>query len=542
MSNTYDAVVIGAGFAGLYALKKLRDDLGLSVVVYETGDDVGGTWYWNRYPGARCDAESIYYSYSFDPELDQSWTWSERFATQPEILAYAQYVAQRHDLRRDIRFRTRVVSATWQEAGSRWEVGLDDGETVSARWVVSAVGCLSAAQVPEFPGLEEFAGEVYHTGHWPHEGVDFTGKRVAVIGTGSSGIQAIPEIAKQAAHLTVFQRTPNFSLPARNRPLSEEEIADVKARYPEIRAQQRQTAGGSLQAPPAGKAADLTTEQQRRALEERWAKGGPGYMGTFADCLTDRTANDIAAEFVRERIHEIVEDPEVAALLEPTDYPIGTKRICVDTDYYATFNRDNVTLVSVKDRPIERITRDGVTVGGDHTVVDVIVFATGYDAMTGPLNRIDIRGKDGLKLRDKWRDGPRTYLGIASAGFPNLFIVTGPGSPSVLSNMVCAIEQHVEWIAGYVAKLRADGIAATEPDRAAEDQWVGHVNEVAHSTLYPQAASWYMGANIPGKPRIFMPYVGGLNVYGQVCADVAANGYRGFVHTRQHEREEQLTS
>ncbi|OLO25743.1 cyclohexanone monooxygenase [Streptomyces sp. MNU77] len=530
-SQSYDVIVIGAGFAGMYLLHRLRDELGLRVRVYERGEGVGGTWYWNRYPGARCDVESMFYSYSFDPELEQEWEWSERYPAQPEILRYAEHVADRFGLRTDIEFGTSVRGAAYDEASDTWTVTLDGGREASARHLVTAVGCLSASRVPAFEGIDSFAGPAYHTGRWPHEGVDFTGKRVAVIGTGSSGIQAIPVIARQAAHVTVFQRTANYSVPAHNGPLSDEEQRRIKADYRRLRNEARHSASGVVSAPPVGPALEVDEAVRRRELDRRWAIGGATFMSAFEDTATDEDANRVSADYVRERIRSIVKDPAVAGLLCPTDHPIGTKRICMDTDYFATYNRRNVTLVSLRDNPFERVTRTGVRAGGTDHAVDAIVFATGYDAMTGPLNSIDIRGLGGVPLREEWAVGPRTYLGVASAGFPNLFMVTAPGSPSVLSNMFVSIEQHVDWITDAIDHAHRAGIRRIEADRRAQDAWVEHVNEVAAGTLHPRAASWYTGANVPGKPRVFMPYIGGVGAYRQICDEVAADGYRGFVLT-----------
>ncbi|MFD7990295.1 flavin-containing monooxygenase [Streptomyces mexicanus] len=530
-TREYDAIVIGAGFAGMYLLHRLRDDLGLRVRVYERGDGVGGTWYWNRYPGARCDVESMFYSYSFSEELEQEWEWTERYPTQPEILRYADHVADRFGLREDIEFSTSVRGARYDGTTDTWTVVLEDGRRARAPFLVTAVGCLSAARVPDFEGLDSFTGETYHTGRWPHEDVDFTGKRVAVIGTGSSGIQAIPVIARQAAHVTVFQRTPNFSVPAQNGPLSPDEQRRVKADYRRLRHAARVSAAGVVTPPALGNALEVDEELRGAELDRRWAAGGTAFMNTFTDTVTDEEANRVTADYVRDRIRETVKDPDVAELLCPKDHPIGTKRICVDTDYYATYNRDNVTLVGLRGNPIERITPSGLRVGGVDHEVDVIVFATGYDAMTGPLNAIDIRGLGGISLREEWADGPRTYLGVAAAGFPNLFMVTAPGSPSVLSNMIVSIEQHVDWITDAIAHARRAGIARFEARREAQDTWVEHVNEVASHTLYPRAASWYMGANVPGKPRVFMPYLGGVGTYRRICDEVAGDGYRGFTLT-----------
>jgi cyclohexanone monooxygenase len=527
-TETYDVVVVGAGFAGMYMLHRLRG-LGLKVRVYEQGGDVGGTWYWNRYPGARCDVESMQYSYSFSDDLQQEWDWSERYAPQPEILKYANHVADRFDLRTDIQFDTRVVRAAFGEGADIWSVTTSGGNSVTAKYVVLATGCLSNARTPDIKGLAGFKGKVYHTGHWPHQRIDFTGRRVGVIGTGSSAIQAVPVIAGQASHLTVFQRTPNFSIPARNAALTAEERAAFRANYPEIRRFAREEARNGIysELPDRG-ALDDGDNERRAKYEARWSRGGLTFMSVYNNLALDRAANDTAADFVRDKIAEVVKDPQTAKLLQPNNHPIGSKRICIDTEYYATFNRPNVTLVDIGSNPIEEILPNAVRTGLGDYEVDALVLATGFDAMTGSVARIDIRGRDGQTLNQKWAEGPKTYLGLMSAGFPNLFIITGPGSPSVLSNMIVSIEQHVDWITDCVAWMRERGLDTMEAKREAEDNWVAHVNEVAHRTLYPQANSWYMGANIPGKPQIFMPYIGGVGVYRQICNDIAAKGYEGF--------------
>jgi len=525
------AVIVGAGFAGLYMLHRLRQ-LGLPARVFEAGDNIGGTWYWNRYPGARCDVESMDYSYSFSDELQQEWKWSERYASQPEILTYINHVADRFDLRRDIQLSTRVTAATFDEAAGQWTVTTNRGDHVSARFCIMATGCLSSAQVPKFPGRESFHGKTYHTGRWPHEGVDFTGQRVGVIGTGSSAIQSIPIIAEQARHLVVFQRTPNFSAPAHNAPLDPDFERQVKTNYAAFRRQARESRVGFVVERSEASALAVSDEERRREYEKRWRRGGLGFTATYVDLLTNQDANDTAAEFCREKIRAIVRDPKVAEILAPKDYPVGTKRMCVDTRYYETYNRDNVTLVDIRRAPIEAITPEGVRTTDAAYPLDSIVFATGFDAMTGALLSIDIRGRGGRPLRDAWAEGPRTYLGLTVAGFPNLFAITGPGSPSVLSNMIVSIEQHVDWIADCIDRMRAQGQATIEATAAAQEAWVGHVNEVGHATLYPRANSWYMGANIPGKPRIFMPYIGGVWTYRQICDDIAAKGYEGFTLTK----------
>ncbi|WP_445220850.1 flavin-containing monooxygenase [Bradyrhizobium sp. Pa8] len=527
--KAYDVVVVGAGFAGMYMLHRLRG-LGFSARVYEQGGGVGGTWYWNRYPGARCDVESMQYSYSFSEELQQEWDWSERYAPQPEILNYANHVADRFDLRRDIQFDTRVERAAFDARAKCWSVMTSDGQTVEAQFIVLATGCLSNARKPDIKGLESFKGPVYHTGNWPHEPVDFTGQRVGLIGTGSSGIQSAPIIAEQARHLTVFQRTANFSIPACNAALTDEERNNFRRTYPEIRRFAREVArNGIFAEQPDRGALDDSDETRNGKYSARWERGGLTFMYVYNNLGLERSANDTAANFVRGKIAEIVKDPETAKLLQPNSHPIGTKRICIDTEYFATFNRPNVSLVDIKTNPIEEITANAVRVAGKDHEVDALVMATGFDAMTGSVAKIDISGPGGRTLKEKWAEGPKTYLGLMSAGFPNLFIITGPGSPSVLSNMIVSIEQHVDWIADCLVHMRRQGVATMEAGGEAEDKWVAHVNEVAHGTLYPQANSWYMGANIPGKPRIFMPYIGGVGVYRRICDEVAAKGYEGFL-------------
>jgi cation diffusion facilitator CzcD-associated flavoprotein CzcO len=527
-TERYDAIVVGAGFSGLYALHRLRG-LGLSVRVLEAGDGVGGTWYWNRYPGARCDVESLEYSYSFSEELQQEWSWSERYPAQAEVLRYLEHVADRFGLWPDIQLRTRVVEAAYDEESGRWAIGTEAGERLSAQWCVMATGCLSASQIPAIPGLERFAGEWYHTARWPHEGVDVTGRRVGVIGTGSTGIQIIPEVARDAAHTYVFQRTANFSVPNANRPLDPEVERSWKERYAEQREVQRRSLLGVAIAPGEHSALELSDEEVRRTLQQRWEQGGGmPVLLSFRDFLVDERANAKAAEFVRSKIRETVRDPAVAELLVPRDYPIGAKRLCQDEGYFETFNRDDVTLVDIRATPIQEITPSGIRTAADAYELDVIVFATGFDALTGALLAIDIRGRDGLTLTEAWAGGPSAYLGLAVAGFPNLFTVTGPGSPSVLSNMVVSIEQHVDWIADCIAALRDRDVGRIEATSEAQEAWMEHVAEVGASTLFPRAASWYVGANVPGKPRVFMPYVGGVGPYRDRCAQVAADGYAGF--------------
>lgn len=526
--GSYDAVIVGAGFSGLYMLHRLRA-LGLSARVYEAGTGVGGTWYWNRYPGARVDIESVEYSYSFSPELDAEWQWSERYATQPELMAYLNHVADRFALRPDIQLETRVTAAHFDEAANRWSVTTDAGETVTARYCVMATGCLSVANEIAFEGAERFQGQSYRTGSWPKGGVNFTGQRVAVIGTGSSAIQSIPVIAEQATHVTVFQRTPNFSVPAHNGPIDPEVAADWAANRAKYRAEGRETGFGIRMVDPRETLVSEASEAERRAAyEARWQVGGFALLGAYGDLITDVEANATAAEFVREKIRGIVKDPALAEKLSPRSFPIGSKRVCVDTGYYAAFNRDNVSLVDLREDPLLAIDTAGVRTASGLHEADAIVYAIGFDAMTGALGKIDIRGRGGATLSGAWAAGPRTYLGLMIAGFPNLFIVTGPGSPSVLANMAVAIEQHVEWISDCIGWMSQRQMGVIEATEAAQDAWVTHVNEVADMTIYPLANSWYIGANVPGKPRVFMPYIGGFPVYRDKCNEVAANGYEGF--------------
>ena len=526
-SDSVDVVVVGAGFAGLYALYRLRGT-GLSARAFEQAEDVGGTWYWNRYPGARCDVESIDYSYSFSEELQQEWSWSERYASQPEILRYLNHVADRFDLRPAITFGTRVVSAVYDEPSARWVIRTDRGHRVTARYAIMAAGCLSVGRIPDFPGLGSFGGQTYHTGRWPRDGVDFSGLRVGVIGTGSSGIQVIPLIAQQAARLTVFQRTAHFTIPARNVPLEPQWLAQFKPQYADYRRRMRISRGGLSRDYSERRALEATPAQRRLAYQAKWDFGGAEILGSFADLLTDPRANQTVADFVHGKIREIVRDPEVAERLLPRGYPFGAKRLCADTSYYETYNQEHVTLVDVSATPIEAITPAGIRTSAAEYELDAIVFATGFDAMTGALLAMDIRGRGGQTLRQAWAAGPRTYLGLSVAGFPNLFIVTGPGSPSVLSNVVLSIEQHVEWITDFLAYLRKHDIDWAEPRTQNQDAWVAHVNEVANRTLFPVGNSWYLGANVPGKPRVFMPYIGGVGRYRAICDQVAAAGYAGF--------------
>ena len=529
-STDLDAVIIGAGFSGLYMLHRLRDEMGLSARVYETGGGVGGTWYWNRYPGARSDSDSYIYCYSFDRDLLQEWEWSERYPEQHEIRAYLEHVTDRYDLAKDIRFETRVTAATFDEDAGTWTVETDTGERVTARFVITAVGALSAANTPSFEGVGSFRGASYHTGRWPHEGVDFSGLRVGVIGTGASAVQAIPLIAQEASDLTVFQRTANYIVPANNGPVAPETVAARKADYDNIWQRVRDSNFGfELYFLEKG-ALDVSDEELERELMARWEAGGFGiWLGAFADIFFVDEANAKVRGFLHDRIREKVSDPETAELLIPKGYPFGVKRNPLDSGYYETFNLDHVHLVDVKANPIAAITEEGLRLeDGTAYAFDAIVYATGFDAMTGPMNKIDIRGRGGRLLREKWADGPRTYLGLTSAGFPNLFTITGPQSPSVLSNMPVSIEQHVEFIGRIIGDLDARGAATIEATPEAEEEWVAHNQELANGTLFPTADTWYMGANIPGKPRVFMPNLDFVGPYRAKCDDIAAGDYPGF--------------
>ncbi|MCV7442713.1 NAD(P)/FAD-dependent oxidoreductase [Mycobacterium paraense] len=534
MTDT-DVVVIGAGFAGLYAVHRAVS-AGLSVVGIESAPDVGGTWYWNRYPGARCDVESVDYSYSFDEALQQSWTWSERFAAQPEILAYLRHVADRFDLRRHYRFGVDVTGAEFDRAAGGWRVhardGSGSGETHTAQFLVCATGCLSAVNRPDIPGVDDFAGEVYFTAAWPREDPDLRGKRVGVIGTGSSGIQAVPVIAGQAERLVVFQRSANYSIPMPNRPWSAEEQLRIREEYPERRRMSAYASAGTPHGTYHKKALDADPDERVEALWRRWREGGVLFAKTFPDQNSDQAANDIAREFAEERIRELVHDPVVAADLIPVDHPIGTKRICTDAGYYATFNRDNVRLVNLRREPIDAIVPEGVRTGAATYPCDVLVFATGFDALTGALTRIDPSGPRGDRLRDIWADGPVTFLGLMVPGLPNLFTISGPGSPSVLANMVLHAEVQVDWVIELMLTARRLGLSEVEPRRDAAEAWTQHVAQAAEQTLFPKAASsWYLGANIEGKKRVFMPYTGGFGTYRRHCEAVAEQNYAGLVLT-----------
>ena len=522
-----DVVVVGAGFSGLYLLYRLRK-AGFSTRVFERGGDVGGTWYWNRYPGARCDVESLQYSYSFDEQLQQDWHWPEKFSAQPDILAYANHVADRFNLKKDIEFNIEVKASWFDENLKTWKITTNTGEEINAQYFIMATGCISTTQIPNIKGLSDYVGNTFHTGDWPHEEVDFSGQSIAVIGTGSSGIQSIPVLAKQAKKLTVFQRTPNYSIPSQNEPMTKKYERSWKDVYSERRKEMRYSAHGSLKDLNDVPALSVDEDQRQELYTKRWAIGGTGFLGSFNDLLINADANYTAAEYVRQQIKRVVKDKETAEILCPRSYPIGTKRICIDTGYFETYNRENVKLVDISKKPIQRLVADGIIVDDQLYAFDSIIFATGFDAMTGSIFNVDIKGRGGLALKEKWNAGPKTYLGLMSASFPNLFMITGPGSPSVKSNMIMSIEQHVDLVIETLLSMRRKGLSVVEPELEAENKWVDHVQEVANKTLFPQANSWYMGANIPGKPRLFMPYIGGVGAYREICEEIVANNYRGF--------------
>ena len=540
-----DVVVVGAGFAGMYALHTFRNQ-GLSVQVVEQGTNVGGTWYWNRYPGARCDVPSLEYSFGFSSELEQEWAWPEVFSAQPEILKYANHIADRFDLRRDIEFDTHITEVRYDEGANLWRLSAEDGREFAGKYCVMATGCLSVPNKPDLPGGETFSGQVLHTGLWPKQDPDLSGLKVGIIGTGSSGVQAIPELAKMCGQLTVFQRTPVYTVPANRKAMRQAVEAEFKDNYGKIREMQQNNQGGVSNFRPTRSVSKnnglssehpyrtneikpLTPEQRRDRVKQK----GLGEILSFRDVFTDTEANEIANEIYREFVLEMVEDADVATRLLPTDYGIGCKRQVLDRDYYHTFNRDNVSLVDVRETPIETITSGGVQTSAEHVDLDVLIYATGFDAMTGALLKTSIVGREGLTLKSKWQYGPQAYLGLQMERFPNLFTVTGPGSPSVLCNMLVAIEQHVNWISEAIGYVEDKGLATIEPTEAAELDWIAHVNEVAENTMYtaPSCNSWYLGANIPGKPRIFMPYVGGYPRYKERCEAVVANEYEGFQFT-----------
>ena len=524
-AREYDALIVGAGFAGMYMLHRLRE-AGFDAHAVEAGSGVGGTWYWNRYPGARCDVPSVEYSYSFSPELEAEWRWSERYAAQPEILRYLQHVAQRFDLERDISFDTRIARADWDEAAARWRVQTEGGASWIARQLILATGALSEPRTPDLPGLENFAGPILHTAKWD-ESVSLEGRNVALFGTGSSGIQAVPQLARVAERLTVFQRTPNFAVPASNRPLSDAEWRASRATLTDNRAAAREGFLGFFDNPRPGNAKEADPEAREQRFAEQWNAGTAGLLLSYEDLVIDEESNAHAAEFARRKIAELVDDPEKIRKLTPRGYPLGSRRLCSEIGFYESMNRENVALVDVREEPVEEVHAAAIATSDASYPADAIVFATGFDACVGAIKAIDIRGRNGISLHEEWDNGPHSYLGLAIAGFPNLFTITGPGSPSVLSNVVLSIEQHVDWIAQCLTHMREGGFSAIEATEDAESEWMEHAHEVAQQTLFPRADSWYQGRTRDGR-QVFMPYVGGCGPYRAKCDAVAGAGYAGF--------------
>ena len=528
-NQEYDAIIVGAGFAGLYQLICLRDQLGLNCLIIETGDDVGGTWYWNRYPGARCDTESHAYSYYFSDELLKEWTWSERYPGHAEIRKYINFVANKFNLKKDILFNEKVINAEFNENSNNWSLATNTGKQFQAKFVIAAVGCLSNTNIPNIKGLDSFEGKYYHTGNWPKTGVSFVNKKVGQIGTGSTGIQAVPVIAAEAKHLTVFQRTANYSIPARNAPLSEEFKDHVKKDHNYYREFLKRTPNGHPFEISSRLVSDVSSEEMNQIYEKAWEKGGLQFRATFNDLVTNIDANKTASEFIKGKIRQTVTNKKFANILSDIDHPYAGKRPPIDSHYFETFNRDNINLIDLRSNPIMHIDNEGIQTKENHFDLDIIVFATGYDAMTGPLLNMNITGKQNLKLKDYWKEGPQTFLGLQIPGFPNLFTITGPGSPSVLTNMPMAIEQHVEWVRDCISFMNNKNHSTIEADSKSADKWGDEVNAVANKTLLPTVKhSWYLGANIPGKPQVFMPYAGGLPKYTKACNEVKNNNYKGF--------------
>jgi len=526
-ASACDVVVVGAGFAGLYQVHRLTK-AGYKVRAFDKAPGVGGTWYWNRYPGARCDIESLTYSYSFDSDLQREWKWPQRYAEQPDLLRYIEHVADRFDLRKHYSFSTSVESAVFDESDGRWKIRTSTGEEVSTQFFVMATGCLSVPLEPKFKGLEQFKGERYFTSRWPHEKVNFTGKRVGVIGTGSSSIQASPLIAKEAEQMVVFQRTPQFAIPAWNRVMSDEEMRSAQENYEEIRRLVRQSEVGIAYEGPTIGAKQADAEELEKQLDFAWKRGGYLMLAAYPDLVTDLESNEIVSKWVKNKIRERIKDPKTADKLMP-QYPMGAKRLCVDTNYFETFNRDNVSLVDLRESGIESFTDKGIRMeNGTEYQLDAVVFATGFDAMTGALLAFDIRGRQGQSLRDKWKEGTKNYLGVTVSGFPNMFMITGPGSPSVLYNMVSSIEQNVDFVFDTIDHLRKNGYASIEAKEREENAWTKYVVWISTQTIYTKVKSWYTGGNVAGKPVGFMPYAGGGTTYFEYVRQVIDDGYRGF--------------
>ena len=529
-----DVVVVGAGFGGMYAVYRFRE-MGLRVQGFEAGGDVGGVWYWNRYPGARVDLPSIDYSFSFSPEIEQEWTWSEQFAAQPELLKYINFVADRLDLRRHIQFSTRVTRAVWDESRKLWTVTTDRGDTYEATYCIMATGPLSIPKDPEIPGIDRFKGQLLRAAKWPHESVSFAGRRVGVIGTGSTGIQIVQEVGKEAGELFVFQRTPSFTMPMRNEALEPDYVAEVKRHYAGIRESARNSAVGGVRPQSTRAFFSVTPSQRRQLLEDAWKNGGLAMLGTFADLLTNAEANEQVAEFVRGKIGEIVNDPQTAEKLKPRGYPIFARRPCLDSSYYETFNRPNVHLKDCTSDPIEEITERGVKTQAGEVELDALIFATGYDGLTGALLAFHIVGRDGRTMSDKWKDGARSHLGLMMEGFPNLFMTTGPNGPAALANIIRISEHDVDWIAAAMTHMDKNGLSTIEPTPQAEQAWMDIVFALSQRSLLLKAKTWYVGANVKDKPQGLTLFTGGFQKYREHCAAAVQGGYRDFVFEHAQE-------
>ena len=526
-----DVIIVGAGFGGLYAVYKFRE-MGLKIAAFEAGGDVGGVWYWNRYPGARVDLPSIDYSYSFSREVEQEWTWSEEFASQPELLAYFNFVADRLDLRKHYQFNTRIVSAVWDAARKLWSVTTDRGETVEATYCVMATGPLSVPRDPDIPGIERYTGELLRAGRWPHHPVSYDGKRVGVIGTGSTGIQVVQEVGRQAGELHVFQRTPSFTMPMRNQKLDPDYVTEVKRNYVGIREVARNSPNGGVRPWTTRAFFSVTPSRRRELLEDAWKAGGLAMLGTFTDLLSNEEANEHVAEFVRDKINGVVADPVTAEQLKPRGYPIFARRPCLDTGYYETFNRPNVHLIDCTTDPIVEITAQGVRTQGCETALDMLIFATGYDGLTGALTAFDVVGRNGRSVNEKWKGGARSHLGLMMEGFPNLFMTTGPNGPAALANIVRISENDVDWIASAITHMADHGLDTIEPTRRAEDDWMDLVFRLAERSLLTKAKTWYVGTNVKDKAQGLSLFTGGFPKYREYCAAAIQNGYRDFVFER----------
>ena len=524
-----DAIIIGAGFSGLYQLYKCRDQLGLKTLVIEEGKEVGGTWYWNKYPGSRCDTESHIYCYTFSEEIYKNWKWKERYPKQKEILSYLKYVERKLSLRKDIIFNNKVISADYLDKKNLWRVKTDKKKVFYCKYLISAVGSLSAANIPNIKGIKSFKGEWYHSGRWPDKKISFKNQKVAQIGTGSSGIQIAPVVAKSAKSLTVFQRTPNYSVPARNRKLTKTFIENTKKNYKQIKNLLTKTPGGHAFQFSKKSIFDFNESKRLKILEKAWLNGGLSFRACFSDITKKLSANKIVSNYITEKINNIVKDKEVAKQLTDFGHPFTSKRPTLNTDYFETFNKKNVRLIDLKENPIVNITKNGIKTKNEEFKFDKIIFATGYDALSGPILSLNLTGRKNIKLNKYWKNGPITYLGLMIPNFPNFFIISGPGSPSVLTNVPAQIQQHVEWISEFIRYLEKSNSLSVEPEAKEAENWVKKINTLAKKSLFMKAKnSWYKGDNIPGKPKTFIPYPAGLPQYREICNKVRKKMYKGF--------------